>query len=69
VKFTNPKNDLSFKKTFGNKKNKNILISFLNAVLDFKADKEIVDVEELKTILDINFNKFNKKIQQIGEKQ
>jgi len=55
VKFTNPKNDLSFKKTFGNEKHKNILISFLNAVLDFKADKEIVDVEKLKeTILDIN---------------
>jgi len=65
MKFADPKNDLAFKKIFGNEKHKNILISFLNAVLDFKGDREIVDVElvnpyqvpkipELKeTILDI----------------
>jgi len=65
LKFADPKNDLAFKKIFGNEKHKNILISFLNAVLDFTGDKEIVDVElvnpyqvpkipELKeTILDI----------------
>jgi len=65
VKFADPKNDLAFKKIFGNEKHKNILISFLNAVLDFKGDREIVDVKlvnpyqvpkipELKeTILDI----------------
>ena len=66
MKFADPKNDLAFKKIFGNKHHKNILISFLNSVLDFKDEKEIVDVElanpyqvpkipELKeTILDIN---------------
>jgi len=65
LKFADPKNDLAFKKIFGDEKHKNILISFLNAVLDFKGDKEIIDVElvnpyqvpkipELKeTILDI----------------
>jgi len=65
LKFADPKNDLAFKKIFGNEKHKNILISFLNAVLDFKGDKKIVDVTlvnpyqvpkipELKeTILDI----------------
>lgn len=65
MKFADPKNDLAFKKIFGNSKHKNILISFLNSVLDFKGGKEIVDVElanpyqvpkipELKeTILDI----------------
>ena len=63
--FADPKNDLAFKKIFANEKHKEILISFLNAVLDFKGDKEIQDVElknpyqlpdikELKeTILDI----------------
>jgi len=65
MKFADPKNDLAFKKIFSNSKHKNILISFLNATLDFKDDFAIVDVElanpyqvpkipELKeTILDI----------------
>jgi len=65
VKFADPKNDLAFKKIFGDENHKNILISFLNAVLDFQDEKSIVDVSlanpyqvpkipELKeTILDI----------------
>ena len=65
MKFADPKNDLAFKKIFGNENHKNILISFLNSVLDFKEEKTIVDVSlanpyqvpripELKeTILDI----------------
>lgn len=65
MKFADPKNDLAFKKIFGNIHHKNILISFLNAVLDFKDALAIVDVSlanpyqipkipELKeTILDI----------------
>jgi len=65
MKFADPKNDLAFKKIFGDENHKNILISFLNSVLDFKDEKVIVDVSlanpyqvpripELKeTILDI----------------
>jgi predicted transposase/invertase (TIGR01784 family) len=65
MKFADPKNDLAFKKIFGNENKKEILISFLNSVLDFKDKKTIVDVtldnpyqlpdiKELKeTILDI----------------
>ena len=65
MKFVDPKNDLAFKKIFGNENKKEILISFLNSVLDFKNEKTIVDVtlnnpyqlpdiKELKeTILDI----------------
>jgi len=65
MKFADPKNDLAFKKIFGNEKHTNILISFLNAVLDFKDEFVIVSVTlanpyqvpripELKeTILDI----------------
>jgi len=65
MKFADPKNDLAFKKIFGNISYKHILISFLNAVLDFQNEKTIVDISlanpyqipkipELKeTILDI----------------
>jgi len=65
LKFADPKNDLAFKKIFGNENKKEILISFLNSVLDFKDEKTIVsvsldnpyqlpDIKELKeTILDI----------------
>jgi predicted transposase/invertase (TIGR01784 family) len=65
MKFADPKNDLAFKKIFGNENKKEILISFLNSALDFINEKAIVDVtlnnpyqfpdiKELKeTILDI----------------
>ncbi len=65
MKFVDPKNDLAFKKIFGNENKKEILISFLNSVLDFKGKKTIIavsldnpyqlpDIKELKeTILDI----------------
>ena len=65
MKFADPKNDLAFKKIFGDENHKNILISFLNAILDFQEGKTIVSVSlanpyqvpkipELKeTILDI----------------
>ena len=39
MKFVDPKNDLAFKKIFGNENKKEILISFLNSVLDFKDEK------------------------------
>ena len=72
MKFADPKNDLAFKKIFGDENHKNILISFLNSVLDFKDEKTIIDVElanpyqvpripELKeTILDIKATNKNK---------
>lgn len=65
MRFADPKNDLAFKKIFGDINHKNILISFLNSILDFKEGRTIVDVSlanpyqvpkipELKeTILDI----------------
>ena len=65
MKFADPKNDIAFKKIFGDERHKEVLISFLNSVLDFKGKQTIVDVtltnpyqlpniEELKeTILDI----------------
>lgn len=47
MKFVNPRNDVAFKKIFGNEEHKEILISFLNAVLDLTGDKEIQEIELL----------------------
>lgn len=47
MKFVSPKNDVAFKKIFGNEDKKEILISFLNAVLNLAGDKEIRDIEIL----------------------
>jgi predicted transposase/invertase (TIGR01784 family) len=64
--FVDPKNDVAFRKIFGDENRKEILISFLNNILEFAgSDKEIMDItiknpyqvpklKELKeTILDI----------------
>jgi len=65
MKFVDPRNDVAFKKIFGNEHKTEILISFLNAVLNLTGDREIQTVQilnpyqtpriaELKhTILDI----------------
>ena len=47
MKFVDIKSDIAFKKVFGNEHKKEILISFLNAVLDLKGDKEIKEIEIL----------------------
>ncbi|MFA9397794.1 MAG: PD-(D/E)XK nuclease family transposase, partial [Clostridiaceae bacterium] len=42
-----PKNDVVFQKLFGTQKNKDILVSFLEAVLkDEKVDIETIEFEE-----------------------
>ncbi|MBF0344158.1 MAG: Rpn family recombination-promoting nuclease/putative transposase [Nitrospirae bacterium] len=65
MQFVDIRSDIAFKKVFGNENKKEILISFLNAVLDLNGDREIDDItilnpyqapkiEALKeTILDI----------------
>jgi len=46
MKFINPRTDYAFKKIFGSDKSKNILISFLNAILEYKdTTNEIVSVK------------------------
>ena len=43
--FVDPKNDVAFRKIFGDENKKEILISFLNNILDFAgSDKEIMDI-------------------------
>jgi predicted transposase/invertase (TIGR01784 family) len=44
MKFVDVKNDVAFRKIFGNENKKEILISFLNAVLKLKGDKRIKNV-------------------------
>ena len=47
MQFVNPRNDVAFKKIFGDENKTEILISFLNAVLDLRDDKEIQSVKML----------------------
>lgn len=42
--FLDPKTDIAFKKLFSDNTHKNIIISFLNSILDRKADEIIVDI-------------------------
>ena len=47
MKFVDIKNDIAFRKIFGNENRKEVLISFLNAVLLLENDNKIVSVEIL----------------------
>ena len=44
MRFADPKSDIAFKKIFANENKKEILISFLNAVLGLENDRKIIDV-------------------------
>ena len=44
MKFVDVKNDVAFRKVFGNENRKEVLISFLNAILLFQNNNKIVDV-------------------------
>ena len=46
-KYLNPKNDLAFKKIFGEEKHKTLPISFINAVLELEGESKIIDLEFL----------------------
>ena len=52
VRFLDPKNDVAFKKIFGSEKNKDILIHFLNDILEFTNDNQITEVEFLTPVQD-----------------
>ena len=47
MKFVDIKNDVAFRKIFGNENKKEVLISFLNAVLLLQKNNKIVDVDIL----------------------
>ena len=44
MKFADPKNDVAFRKIFGNEAKKVILISFLNSVLGLEGDRKIIEL-------------------------
>ena len=44
TKYLNPRNDIVFKRIFGSEKNKDILIHFLNDVIETEGKKEIKNV-------------------------
>lgn len=49
-KFLDPKNDIAFRRIFGTEKNKDILIHFINDVLELKDGNRIKEVTFLSTI-------------------
>ena len=49
-KFLDPQNDLAFKRVFGSEKNKDILIQFLNDILDHQYIGEIKAITFLPTV-------------------
>ena len=44
MRFADPKNDIAFKKIFGDENKTEVLISFLNSILDFKDGMKIKKV-------------------------
>ena len=51
TKYLDPKNDLAFKKIFGQEKHKNIPINFLNAVFALTDNNKILDLEFINPTL------------------
>ena len=51
-KFLDPKNDIAFRRIFGSEKNKDILIHFVNDILELKDKDRIKEVTFLSTIQD-----------------
>ena len=47
MRFADPKSDIAFKKIFGNENRREILISFINAILSLPEGRRILDVEIL----------------------
>ena len=47
TRYLDPKNDVAFRKVFGEEKHKRIPIDFLNAVLGLEGDTKIIDLEFL----------------------
>ena len=51
-KFLDPKNDIAFKRVFGSENHKDILIHFINDILELKDSEQIESVEFLSPIQD-----------------
>src|SRR5258708_2775385 len=51
MRFLNPRTDFAFKKIFGSEESQDILLSFLNAILDLKSPYKIEEVKILDPYL------------------
>ena len=51
-KFLDPKNDIAFKRVFGSENHKDILIHFINDILELEGNNKIDSVEFLSPIQD-----------------
>lgn len=51
MKFVDVKNDIAFRKIFGNEQKTNILISFLNAILKLEGNQRVVEVSIINPYL------------------
>ena len=51
-KFLDPKNDIAFKRVFGSENHKDILIHFINDILELNDNQQIESVESLSPIQD-----------------
>lgn len=49
MQFLNPCNDVAFKKIFGSEEHKSVTISFLNSILEYTGDRQIIEVQFLNT--------------------
>lgn len=47
MRFVNPRNDIAFKKIFGDEHHTEVLAGFLNALLDLRGDREIAELRIL----------------------
>jgi len=47
--FVDPKNDVALKKLFGDINHKSVTMAFLNSMLNLSGDKEITNIDFLKT--------------------
>ena len=45
MQFISPQNDFAFKRIFGNEQHKEVLISFLNSVLNLSGERQVVEVQ------------------------
>ena len=45
MQFISPQNDFAFKRIFGNEQHKEVLISFLNSVLDLSGERQVTEVQ------------------------
>ncbi len=56
ARYLDPKSDSAFKRIFGSEKNKDILIEFLNDILELNGDERVADVDFINTHLLPEYN-------------